>query len=296
MTTRPLVTIGLPVYNEGRFLRPAVESLLAQDYPNFELIISDNASTDETSGICREYAAKDSRIRYRRNEVNVGSFENFNRLCKEAGGKYFMWAAGHDMWRPAFISRCIEPLEKDTSVVLAYPIITWIDAEGRILNGEPSRFDTRGMGVSSRLNCVIWGLNKCDFIYGLIRREALNHSKLFRPTLSPDNIIIAELSLVGAIAFVPEPLYEQRCFRDHKNYADAVNHLTGYHVGDRKLLLVFPSWRFLGAHLLAVMRAPVKLSRKPVLLASALFGILCRRSKHMVHDLKLAARRLVGMG
>lgn len=289
------VSIGMPIYNEGRFLRPAIESLLAQDHRDFELIISDNASTDDTSKICREYAERDSRIRYVRNEANQGSFKNFNRVFEMSSGTYFMWAAGHDLWEPGFISRCLPVLEKDKTVVLVYPLITWIDEDGKSLGLEPIRFDTRTMGVSSRLNCVIWGLNQCDFIHGLIRSAALRQTRLFRPTLSPDNIIIAELSLIGTIAHVPEPLYLHRCFRKDQNYADAVNHMTGYHLDGKKCRFMFPSWRFFGEHILAVLRAPVSPSRLPVLLASVIFGVIARRGKHMFHDLRIAAARAMGM-
>lgn len=104
---KPLVSIGMPVYNGERYIRQALDSLLAQDYANFELIISDNVSTDGTQGICLEYAARDERIRYYRNETNLGALRNFNRVFELSSGKYFMWAAHDDVWNPAYVQEVL---------------------------------------------------------------------------------------------------------------------------------------------------------------------------------------------
>lgn len=289
----PAVSIGMPVYNEGRFLKPALVSLLAQDYTDFELVISDNASTDDTRIICETFASKDRRIRYVRSEKNQGAVRNFNRVFELSAGKYFMWAGGHDLWHPSFISRSIDVLEKESSVVLCYPLIACIDEEGRPMAVEPTRLDTRSMGVTSRLNCVIWGLNRCDLIYGLMRSEALRQTRLFRATLSPDNIIVAELSMVGSLAYLPEPLFFLRCARKNETYVEAaLRGVATFYPPDQTPRFFFPSWRYVGEHLLAVFRASVPVARLPVLLASVFFGVLARRSKHMFHDLWLAAKAL----
>ena len=101
---KPLVSIGMPVYNGSDFLPHALESLLSQDYENFELIISDNNSTDSTQKICLDYMAKDKRIRYVRNETNVGAIENFNRVFEMSQAEYFMWHAHDDLREPNYIS------------------------------------------------------------------------------------------------------------------------------------------------------------------------------------------------
>jgi glycosyltransferase involved in cell wall biosynthesis len=111
--SKPLVSIGMPVYNGEKYIRQALDSLLAQDYGHFELIISDNASTDGTAEICREYVAKDDRIRYCRNETNLGAVRNFNRVFELSSGKYFMWAATDNMLSSIFISCCFSLLQQD---------------------------------------------------------------------------------------------------------------------------------------------------------------------------------------
>lgn len=116
---KSLVSIGMPVYNGERYIVEALDSLLAQDYENFELIISDNASTDRTQGICLEYTSRDKRIRYYRNETNMGALWNFNRVFELSSGEYFMWASHDDLWRPHFISELVGLLEATPSAVLA---------------------------------------------------------------------------------------------------------------------------------------------------------------------------------
>jgi len=115
-THRPKVSIGMPVYNGEKFVRDAINFILAQTFTNFELIISDNASSDSTEFICREYVNRDPRIKYIRQNKNMGAAANFQFVLDEAVGDYFMWAAADDKWLPAFISECYAVLEKDINI------------------------------------------------------------------------------------------------------------------------------------------------------------------------------------
>src|SRR5262245_34908562 len=118
---KPRVSIGLPVYNGQQFLEETLNSILAQTYTDFELIISDNASTDRTSEIARAYVAKDARVRYHRNENNLGVAGNYNGVFSLASGEYFKWAPADDTCLPNYLARCVEILDLDSTVVLAYP-------------------------------------------------------------------------------------------------------------------------------------------------------------------------------
>ncbi|MBI2048873.1 MAG: glycosyltransferase [Candidatus Liptonbacteria bacterium] len=124
-----LVTIGMPVYNGAAHLREAFDSLFAQTYRNFEILISDNASTDATREICEEYAKKDSRIRFVRQKENIGAIPNFEFVKKEARGKYFMWAAYDDLWDSRFLEKCAGELERDPSLALAMSDFDRFDPE-----------------------------------------------------------------------------------------------------------------------------------------------------------------------
>jgi glycosyltransferase involved in cell wall biosynthesis len=210
MKRTPLISIGLPIYNGAQHLRKALDALLAQDYENFELILSDNASTDETRNICLEYAERDARVRYYRNETNLGAVVNFNRVIELAGGEFFMWAADHDDWEREYLSRCLEVLLDDPGVVLCYPEAAWIGLDDELLEPIPIRLDTRGLDKVSRFHVTIWALDNCYVIYGLMRMSALKQTGRYRQSFAPDIILLTELALLGAFACVPERLFYLR--------------------------------------------------------------------------------------
>src|SRR5215813_13707549 len=135
---KPRVTIGLPVYNGERFLEQTLDSLLVQSYADFELIISDNASTDRTEEICRVYALKERRIRYSRNEANRGYAWNYNHLFALSTGEYFKWATADDVCQPNYLARCVDVLDSDPSIVLAFPKTRFIDETGELLETTDS--------------------------------------------------------------------------------------------------------------------------------------------------------------
>jgi glycosyltransferase involved in cell wall biosynthesis len=133
-----LVSIGMPVYNGERFIREALDSLLAQSYQNFELIILDNASTDRTEEACREFEKKDQRVKYYKNERNLGGTYSLKRLLESAKGEYFMWAAHDDIWQPDFISACVNLLENNKNAGMAFSNAINIDLFGRVIRTYPS--------------------------------------------------------------------------------------------------------------------------------------------------------------
>jgi glycosyltransferase involved in cell wall biosynthesis len=120
MPSCPMLTVGMPVYNADRFLAKALDSFLGQTFKDFELLISDNASTDRTEEICREYAARDHRIRYFRNPQNMGAGWNFRRVYSLANEKYYKYAAHDDFIEPTFLEECTAALEADPGLVLAH--------------------------------------------------------------------------------------------------------------------------------------------------------------------------------
>jgi glycosyltransferase involved in cell wall biosynthesis/pyruvate-formate lyase-activating enzyme len=208
-----LVSIGMPIYNGERFLKQALDSLLLQNYRNFELIISDNGSTDGTKEICEAYLQRDHRIQYHRNNENKGARYNFRKVLSLASGKYFLWAADHDLWDPKHISSCVEILEKDKNVVLCYPKAQRIDAKDNFLGFAHNNLDTRGLPSGERYLRIIRELNGGDPIYGVMRTEEMK--KVNISTLwAGDQARLAELSLMGAFAHIPEPLFYWRKIRN----------------------------------------------------------------------------------
>jgi glycosyltransferase involved in cell wall biosynthesis len=282
---RPLVSIGLPVHNGAQFLAQAIDSLLAQTYQNFAICISDNASTDDTQQICLAYASRDSRIRYVRNATNLGAFANFKRVLDLATGKYFMWAADHDLWAPGFLTTCVDLLEQNPEVVLCAPRTAWIDTDGKLLEQIYPVLDTRGMGRVSRFNVVMWGLGYCYQVYGMMRTDALRSARICTDTLAPDTLLLSELSLFGAFADVPELLFYQRRmpgFGDWGKYAERLR------VQHRSPWVLFA--KLIYYHLSAI-HAHARSYREECLLM--LVAILCTiaRYAHLPHVLRAVFTR-----
>jgi len=215
----PKVSIGLPVYNGEKYLHLALDSILEQDYTDFELIISDNASEDGTANICRHYAEKDRRVRYHRFETNQGASRNFSRVFELARGEYFKWAAYDDICLQGFFRRCVETLDHaPASVVVVVPRAEMIDENGQGI--EPSRpfesSDNRRRWPHQRLAIVVRNIFWAIAQYGLIRSESLRKTRLLEPFVKSDFALIAELALLGEIWELPEVLFQ---FRRHPETA-----------------------------------------------------------------------------
>jgi glycosyltransferase involved in cell wall biosynthesis len=223
-TSNPLVSIGLPVYNGANYLRQAVETILEQSYENFELIISDNASTDDTADICRDLSARDPRIRISRNQENVGAAGNYNLVFGAARGKYFKWAAHDDVVAPEFIDRAVQVLEGDASVVLCSSRTGRISDRGEVTGIYPSDPAWDGPSPSNRFHRLVFTAHACVAVFGVIRRDDLAQTALIAPYVNSDRVLLAELGLRGRIHEVPEPLFFRRdhpgsslrAFPDHR--------------------------------------------------------------------------------
>jgi glycosyltransferase involved in cell wall biosynthesis len=228
MTTNiPRVSIGLPVYNGENFLRVTLTSLLAQRYRDFELIISDNGSTDATESICREFAARDSRVQYHRADRNRGAVWNYNRVVELARGEYFQWASHDDLWDERFLQACVEALDADASRVLALPQVGVVDQHHRLIVAEPSarrnvyeimtdevipgrRANLESDVAAHRYYGVLVQTIRVQEIYGLIRMASLRRTPLMRSYANSEKVLLAELALMGKIHEVPERLYFSR--------------------------------------------------------------------------------------
>lgn len=241
-TDKPLVSLGLFLRNEGRFVRQSLESLQAQDYDNVEIIISDNCSTDDTDAICRELGAGDERVKYERQESNIGAAANFIRVFDRARGKYFMWASGHDLWAPDLVSKCVAALEAHPGSALAYASSTWIAADGSVLDREAGWYDTRGMDTIGRFFMAFWG--NLHPVLGLIRTEYLRDLPKIHACVGNDQIILAELALRGDFIHVPDSSWTRRQPRAAESQKERFRRYTSEEFGlagtwlDRRLPLL----------------------------------------------------------
>ncbi len=206
----PALSIVLPVFNGGRFLAAALDSLLAQTYADFELLASDNGSTDDTPAILARYAARDPRLRLHRFARNLGAARNFNHLFPAARGRYFKWAAHDDLCAPRYLEACIGVLESDPSVALCHSLSGRIYADGRrgAPYAEDGGFDDPD--PVQRFRRLVTVPHRCIVVFGVFRREALAGTALLAPYVGSDRNLLAEVGLRGRLACVPETLFLRR--------------------------------------------------------------------------------------
>lgn len=212
----PLLSIGLPVYNGQRYLEESLDSLLAQTFTDFELIISDNASTDATAEICRRYAKADPRIRYVRQPVNIGAAPNHHATLDLARGEFFKWASDDDLYAPELLAKCVEALQSNPSVVLAHAYEAFIDENGALIRPVEYRLATDSSDPSKRLHSLLHEFGGDDF-YGVMRTELLRQVPHHNSYHNADRTFMAQIVLQGKFVQVPELLYYRR---DHPGRAE----------------------------------------------------------------------------
>jgi glycosyltransferase involved in cell wall biosynthesis len=205
----PHVSVGMPVYNGERYIVQAIESILSQTFRDLELIICDNASTDGTERICREYAAADGRVRYYRNDCNRGAAWNHNRVAELARGEYFKWQCHDDYCDPTLLEKCLAVVHEDPSIVLCYPQFVRVDEQDRRLGIKSSRV-IGGTEPHVRFVSMIHRRDSCEEIYGIARTAVIRKTALIGPYSNSDDTFLAELILRGQFREVPEPLFFYR--------------------------------------------------------------------------------------
>ncbi len=215
----PRVTIGLPVYNGVKFLAGALDSWIDQDFGEFELIVSDNASTDETPEILAGYQEKDSRIRILRRETTVPAADNFNGLVEEAGAPYFTWSAHDDFREPSFLRKLVAVLDEDPDTILAYSQVNHLyddspDGKSSVKSRtyyrkDPPGHEPTGLG---RAIGMIRRSHSYGLVFGLFRLDALKktHLLLTPMGLVSDVGLMLEVATHGRCTCVPEILMHIR--------------------------------------------------------------------------------------
>lgn len=207
----PLLSIGLPLYNGEKYLARALDCLLGQDFTDFELIISDNASGDGSPEICRKYARQDSRIRYERCPANIGAVPNHNRVVELARGMYFKWAAHDDECYPGMLLSCMEEFRSNSvPVALAYTQAELIDDDGRSVEKYAISIDAREAYPHQRLAKIVASAQLGIPMYGICPLDVLRRTRPLQSFISVDHVLFAELAMMGEIREVPQPLLRKR--------------------------------------------------------------------------------------
>jgi len=264
--SRPRVSIGVPVYNGERYLAEALDAALAQTFRDFELIISDNASTDRTEAICRDYAARDARIRYYRQPTNLGATQNYNRLFDLAQGVYFKWAAYDDLYSPNFLEQAVAVLEQNPEVTVAYGKSYRIDEHGRNVGYEPVDLNLRQASARARYAAYHRRFQQhrnCNAVFGLIRANALARTPRIGNYVASDEVLLGELALQGHIVELPEAFFYRRdhpamSVRAYKKLSERIAWFDTSKQGHLHL----PHWEWIFGQMAAIKRVPQPLMDK----------------------------------
>ncbi len=272
----PLVSIGMPLYNEARFVEDSLNSILAQDYPHLEIIISDNASTDGTLDICQRLVDGRTDITLHEFESNQGATENGRHVLRLAKGKYFMWVSGHDLWASNLVSECVALLETTPSAIIAFGSSVWIDEDGHQLPNFFGYTDTRGMNPIARFFTVFWG--NMNPILGLIRKSALDQSHPMLSIVGSDLILLSKLVLKGDFVHASRTHWQRREFRHESNHAEQLKRYRSSEFGLSHSLLdrYFPLLRLPLELARTVMCSNITIIEKAVLLLTLVASLPVR--------------------
>jgi glycosyltransferase involved in cell wall biosynthesis len=272
-TSAPRVTIGLPVYNGENYLAEAIDSILGQTFTNFELIISDNASTDRTEEICRTFADQDERIRYFRHDRNRGASPNYNFTVEKARGEYFKWAAHDDVLHPTFLEEAVKALDVNPDLSLVYSKTRTIDEHGEVL-GTYDQYEDRlridAPDAHTRFGDMICARHNCIAVFGLMRTDQLVRTNLHAAFQGADRTLLAEMALRGPMLRIPEYLFDRR---DHPGaYTRKEKGLDriAWWDADQAEKITLPTWRRLREYSQAINR--VGLPRRERLASYAKFA------------------------
>ncbi len=224
MSTLPVVSIGMPVYNGEDFIRQAIESVVNQDYLNIEIVISDNASTDNTQSICEEYVAKYPQIKYYRQPINQGMIANFNASLELAQGEFFCWLSHDDFLAPTYISKCMNILNNYPQAIACCSEINFVNYDGTNREGWTkayTNFDALNKDVVARVHELI---SKVGWyaLYSVFRIDLLKGMSKCQNRYPDDVMLMLEWLLSGEIAKVPEYLYNYRVPDIHRNHEDYI--------------------------------------------------------------------------
>lgn len=261
----PRLSLGLPVYNAARFLRECLDSILTQSFSDFELIVCDNASTDDTVAIVEAYMHQDCRISLHRASENRGAAANFNWTYALSRGEFFKWCAADDVLQPDFLGRCMDALVSSPDAVMAYSGAVDIDeCSDRVREIYDNRVVLRFAADDPhvRFQDLTCYDHSCVAVFGVVRRSAMVQTSLIGPYVGSDRTFLVELGLCGRLLRVGDDLL---LHREHRGRSvNEIKQLQRRAVWfDTKARgPVFPYWRLLGEYFRAVRVSNLPVAEK----------------------------------
>jgi len=230
----PVLSLAMPVYNSERFLAEALDSLIGQDFADWRLLICDNASTDSTGVIAKEYADRDARIGYVRHERNLGAAGNHNYGFHHTDGEYFAWVHGDNVYEPSYFRRCLEELGSHPEASCAHSVAVDIDVDGTRLRRWDEGLRSASSDVALRFRDLTEFDHMCFAWFGVVRRDVMATTSLHASFDSADRLTIVELALRGPIRLIDEELFL------HREHPGRIMRLAP--TARSRYLILDPSW------------------------------------------------------
>ena len=259
----PRVSIAVPAYNCERYIAQSIESLLGQSFGDFELVISDNASTDGTEGICRRYAASDRRVRYVRRSENIGGPGNFRHVFSLCSGLYHKWSTADDYWHPEFLKEAVAVLDARPDVVLCYPKTRLINADGSPIEDYDDNLEISSDSPRERMRELYRRIGLCNAHLGLLRRDAMLKTRLIAGHLASDIDFLAEMALQGKFHVLPDIRFFRRFHPTSSSWArNDAKHQQAYYAPQAKKLRGVGHWQRFAFQFGIVARGPLALGDK----------------------------------
>lgn len=284
LSDAPVVSIGMPAYNSEATIRGSVESLLAQSFGEFELVISDNASTDGTWSVIEEICRTDARVRAIRQPQNIGANGNYSVVFRACTGKYFKWSSANDWCAPDLLKRCVEYLDANLDTVLVAPRTRLFETDRDAFIEYGGDISCPQAAAAERLIHAGTHLALNNVMNGMVRRDALLRTRLIEHYPGADVVLVGHLALLGKIALLESPLFYRRMddATATRMMSEAAVHRHHYPVNTWRSLL--PSWRLALGWARVALSADLTIAQT----AKALLWVLRRaywNRAQMGHDL-----------
>ena len=275
----PIISIGMPVYNGAEWLEASIESILDQTLKNFELIISDNDSSDSTGNICEKFASADTRIRYIRQPVNIGASANYSFVFRAARTPYFKWASANDICHETFLELCVSELESRPDLAVCFPrtqLFANHPDDGQDYFDDLILLDDN---PCKRLKKFLRNIKLNNVMNGVIKSEVLEKTSLIKPYYSSDIVLMAEVSLYGKFAEIPKALYFRRMDEKTSTSLMSEEKVREHYDPRKKSSMLFQSWHLEIGYLSAALRAPLNVRERACVLSVVLRGVWWSRAE-----------------
>jgi glycosyltransferase involved in cell wall biosynthesis len=291
----PTVSIGMPTYNAERTIRSAIDCLLEQSFDNFELVISDNASTDSTWSIIEDYARRDPRIVPIRQAQNIGANGNYSAVFRDARGRYFKWASSNDWCAPDFLDRCVACLDRHQDIVLVAPRTRLFEDVPNVYTEYEDDHAFAQTDAVERFFQVAQQLALNNVVNGVVRSTMLRRTRLIEHYPGADIVLIAHLALLGKIALLDEPLFYRRMEAETATRLMSPEAVHRHHYPQSSARALFQAWRYSSGWARAALSANLSARDRWRALNLALRIAYWARAD-LGNDLLAATRYAVGRG